>query len=95
MEMKKGIAFSLLWLLLGCGDHYVQPTEFNRFTGEVLKLGKSGDECADMLFRKSDQTIVTFHVRNWPPVWEGMKAEILLDSNETCGYRVISSRELK
>jgi len=87
------VLLSLLLLAMGCNKNRGDGKEFH-FSGTVLDISSEKDRsCHVLLFKKDDGTMVQFNLRDWPPAWKGMHGEILLESDDFCGYVMISARE--
>lgn len=75
---------------VGCDD---QPTYYH-YIGTVVEI-HWGSPCTDVVFKKQDESIVSFRINGVPPTWKGMYGDILLQEDGYCGYRMVSAKEQK
>lgn len=94
--MRLGIKQVLLLGAVMMGVGCVDPTLVH-YVGEVEFIGHPTNDyhCVDVTFMKQDGSLTNFRVTSWPPTWAGMRGDILLTPDQTCGYTMVSAKEEK
>lgn len=72
----------------------------SHYVGTVQSLTRTHSDntgdCIALSFAKDDGTNVVFSLnKDWPPTWQKMHGEILLQQAFPCGYMMVSAKEWK